>query len=71
MVLPQKGRRGATRSEEGEKALAVSHIRRRVSVAAVKGHWTVSHTVGRLEVMGPGTAAAAGRRAEARDQEQR
>ena len=47
----------------GEKALAVSYIRMSVAVAAVKGQ---SHTLlGRLEVLGPGTAAAAERRREA------
>ena len=56
-------------TEEGEKAVAVSCIWRRVSVAAVKGQ---CHTLlGRLEVLGPGTAAAAGRRRGAQVQEQR
>ena len=69
VALPQTGRRGATSSEEGEKALAVSHIRRRVLVAAVKGQ---CHTLlGRLEVVRPATAVAAGRRREATNQEQR
>ena len=69
VAVPQTGRKGAKRSEDGEKALAVSHIRRRVSVAAVKAQ---GHTLlGRLEVIGPGTAAAAGRRREAQVQEQR
>ena len=69
VALPQTGRRGVTRSEEGEKALAVSYIRRRVSVAGVKGQ---CHTLlGRLEVIGPGTAAAAGRRREATAQEEK
>jgi hypothetical protein len=44
-------RRGDNRSEEGEKSVAVSYIRRRVSVAAVKGQ---CHSfLGRLEVLGP------------------
>ena len=34
---PQTDRRGIMRSEEGEKALAVSYIRRRVSLAAAAG----------------------------------
>ena len=69
VAIPQTGRRAATRSEEGEKALAVSYIRRRVSVAAVKGQ---THTLlGRLDVIGPGTVAAAGRRREATAQEQK
>jgi hypothetical protein len=39
VALPQAAavRRGDSRSEEGEKAVAVGYIRRRVSVAAVKG----------------------------------
>ena len=62
-------RRGESRSEEGEKAVAVSYIRRRVSVAAVKGQCI--SLLGRLEVLGPGTAAAAGRIRWAQVQEQR
>ena len=62
-------RRGDSRSEEGEKAVAVSYIRRRVSVAAVKGQCL--SLLGRLEVLGPGAAAAAGRRRWAQVQEQR
>jgi hypothetical protein len=55
VALPQSAaaRRGDSRSEEGEKAVPVSYIRRR------------------LEVLGPGTAAAAGRRRWAQVQEQR
>ena len=62
MALPQEAaaRRGDSRSEEGEKAVAVSYIRRRVPVAAVK--WQCISLLGRLEVLGLGTAAAAGRR---------
>ena len=39
VALPQAAatRRGDSRLDEGEKAVAVSYIRRRVSVAAVKG----------------------------------
>ena len=33
---PQKGKRGKTRSEEGEKAMAVSFVRRTLSLAAVR-----------------------------------
>ena len=47
----------------------MSYIRRRVSVAAVKGQCVT--LLGRLEVLGPGTAAAAGRRGEAKAQELR
>ena len=57
------------RADEGEKALAVSYIRKRVSVAAVKSQ---CHTLlGRQEVLGPGAAAAAGRRREATAQEKK
>ena len=52
--------RGDSRSEEGEEAVAVSYIRRRLSVAAVKG--LCLSFLGRLEVLGPVTAAAAVRR---------
>ena len=70
-ALPQAAaaRSGDSRSEEGEKAVAVSYIRRRVSVPAVKGQCI--SLLGRLEVLGPGTAAAAGRRRWAQVQEQR
>ena len=71
VALPQAAAagRGDSRSEEGEKAVAVSYIRRRVSVAAVKGQCL--SLLGRLEVLGPGTTAAAGRRKWALVQEQR
>ena len=71
VALPQAaaGIRGDIRSEEGEKAVAVSYIRRRVSVEAVKGQCL--SLLGRLEAMGPGFAAAAGRRKWAQVQEQR
>ena len=39
--------RGDVRSEEGEKAVAVTYVRRRVSVAAVKAQCT--SLLGRLE----------------------
>ena len=54
---------------EGENAVAVSYIRRRVSVAAVKAQWC--SLLGRLEVLAPGTASAEGRRRWAQVQEQR
>jgi hypothetical protein len=49
--------------------MAVNYIRRRLSVAAVKGQCL--SLLGRLEVLGPGTAAAAGRRRWAQVQDQR
>ena len=71
LALPQvaAARRGDSRSEEGEKAVTVSYIRRRVSVAAVKGQCL--SLLCRLEVLGPGTAAAARRMRWAQVQEQR
>ena len=71
VALPQAAaaRRGDSRSEEGEKAVAVTYIRRKVSVAAVKGQCL--SLLGRLEVLGPGTAAAAVRRRWAQVKEQR
>jgi hypothetical protein len=53
VALPQSAaaRRGDSRSEEGEKAVTVTYIRRRVSVAAVKGQCI--SLLRRLEVLGP------------------
>ena len=66
---PSRGRRGILRSEEAERLVAVSSIRRRLGVAAVKGQ--AMSLLGRLEVLGPGTAAAAGRRNQAMQLERR
>ena len=57
---PSRGRRGHMRSEEGERAIAISALRRRLGVLTVKCQ--ALSLLGRLEVLGPGTAAAAGRR---------
>ena len=57
------------RSEEGEKAVVVGQIRKRVSVAAVRAQ--CHSLLGRLEVIGPGSPAAAGRRRFAEEQERR
>ena len=65
----QIGRRGVMRSEAGEKAIVVSSIRRRVSVGAVKAQ--SSSLLGRLDSMGPGVVAAAGRRRGAMEVERR
>ena len=55
---PQKGKRGKTRSEEGEKAMAVSFVRRTLSLAAVRAQ---SHSLlGRLEGMGRGGPSSSG-----------
>ena len=57
---PSRGRRGHLRSEEGERAIAISALRRRLGVLTVRCQ--ALSLLGRLEVLGPGTAAAAGRR---------
>jgi hypothetical protein len=69
VAIPQvaTARRGDSRSDEGEKAVAVSYVRRRVSVAAIKGQCI--SLMGRLEVLGPDTAATAGKRRWAQVQE--
>ena len=57
------------RSEEGEKAVVVGQIRKRVSVAIVRAQ--CHSLLGRLEVIGPGSPAAAGMRRFADEQERR
>ena len=64
-----RGRRGVMRSEVSERALAISALRRRLGVATVRAQSLSLH--GRLETLGPGTAAAAGRRKQAEGQERR
>ena len=60
---PQRGRKGLIRTEEGEKSIAVSYIRRTLSLAAIRAQ---SHSLlGRLEGLGRGVTAAMGRRKEA------
>ena len=66
---PTRGRRGILRSEEAERAMAMSTLRRRLGVATVRAQ-SLS-LLGRLEGLGPGTAAAAGRRQHAAEQERR
>ena len=60
---PQKGRRGLERSNEGERAMVVGMLRRKLSVAGVKAQ--CSSLLGRLQVIGPGMGPAANRRAHA------
>ena len=57
---PQKGRRGQIRSEEAELALTTSFLRRTLSSVGVRAQARL--LLGRLEVIGPRAAAAAGRR---------
>ena len=56
----QKGRRGQVRTEEAELALTTSFLRRTLSVVGVRAQAKL--LLGRLEVIGPRAAAAAGRR---------
>ena len=57
---PQKGRRGQVRTEEAELAMTTSFLRRTLSVVGVRAQAKL--LLGRLEVIGPGAGAAAGRR---------
>ena len=60
---PTRGRRGHMRTEEGERAVAISSIRRRLGVMTVRCQ--ASSLLGRLESLGPGGGAATGRRWQA------
>ena len=66
---PSRGRRGRMRGEEAERAMAVTAIRRRLGVMAVRCQ--ASSLLGRLETLGPGGAAAAGRRWQAAELQRR
>ena len=57
---PQKGRRGQVRTEEAELAITTSFLRRTLSMVGVRAQARL--LLGRLEVIGPGAGAAAGRR---------
>ena len=57
---PQKGRSGQLRTMEAELALTTSLLRRTLSVVGVKAQARL--LLGRLETIGPGATAAAGRR---------
>ena len=69
VARPSYGRRGILRTEAAEKAIAISGLRRRVSVMAVRAQ--ASSLLGRLESLGPGGAAARGRRDQAAELERR
>ena len=58
-----RGRKGHMRTEEGERSLAISALRRRLGLLTVKCQ--AYSLLGRLESLGPGAAAAAGRRWQA------
>ena len=57
---PQLGRRGQLRTEEAEIAISTTFLRKTLSICAVRSQAQV--LLGRLEVIGPGSAAAALRR---------
>ena len=67
VAAPTRGMRGLDRSEAAEKAIAISSLRRRLGVATVRAQ--CHSLLGRLEGLGPGTAAAANRRTWAAEQE--
>ena len=56
---PSRGKRGFIRGEDSERALVISNIRRKLGVATVRAQ--ASSLLGRLEVLGTGSRAAAGR----------
>ena len=66
---PQVGRRGQMRTEDAEIALTTSFLRKSLSVCAVRS--AARLLLGRLEVIGPGGAAAALRRNNALQLERR
>ena len=62
-----RGRKGHMRTEEGERSLAIASLRRRLGVLTVRCQ---AHSLlGRLEALGPGAAAAAGRMWQAAEPE--
>ena len=62
---PMVGRKGRLRSEDGERSIVISGLRRRLGVACVRAQ--ASSLLGRLETLGPGSAAAVNRRRQAAD----
>ena len=69
VVGPGRGKRGMMRSEEAERAIAITGLRRRFGVMAVRCQ--ASSLLGRLETLGPGGAAAVGRRWQAGEVQRR
>ena len=59
----QRGRQGILRSEDAERAVAISRLRVKLGVATVRAQCT--SLLGRLEQLGPGAGAARGRRRQA------
>ena len=66
---PTRGRQGLMRGEEAERAVAISALCRRLGVMAVRCQ--ASSLLGRLETLGTGGVAAAGRRQQASELERR
>ena len=66
---PSMGRRGLLRSEAAERVMVIAGLRRRVGVMAVRCQ--ASSLLGRLESLGPGGAAARGRRSQALELDRR
>ena len=64
---PSTGRKGRLRSENGERAMVMGYLRRTLSVATIKAQ--SMSLLGRLEGLGPGSAAAINRRRQAADLE--
>ena len=62
-----RGRKGHLRTEEGERSLAISALRRRLGILTVRCQ--ALSLLGRLETLGPGSSAAAGRRWQAAELE--
>ena len=60
VAVVKYGRKGMLRSEEAEQAVEISHLQVQLWVATVRAQCT--SLPGRLGVLGPATAAAAGRR---------
>ena len=69
MAGPSTGRRGLLCSEAAERAVAIAGLRRWVGVMAVRCQ--ASSLLGWLESLGPGGAAARGRRSQAQEIERR
>ena len=68
-IVLGKGEEREVRTEEGERAVVVSALRRRLGVLAVKCQ--ASSLLGRLEILGPGGGAARGQRQQASELEGR
>ena len=63
-----QGRKGYLRTEEGERSLAISALRRRLGVLTIRCEACLC-LLGRLETIGLGSSAAAGRRWQAAELE--